>query len=59
VLLRVRFAEVSRSAMSELGASFFSDGYKNYFGRVTTQQFPAPDFDSRNSNFGTSMVFSD
>jgi len=59
VLLRVRFAEVSRSAMSELGASFFSDGYKNYFGRVTTQQFPAPDFDTRSSNFGTSMVFSD
>src|SRR5262245_38129494 len=59
VLLRVRFAEVSRSAMSELGASYFTDGYKNFFGRVTTQQFPAPDFDTRSSNFGTSMVFSD
>src|SRR5262249_14573759 len=32
VLLRVRFAEVSRSAMTELGASFFTgpNGYKNF-----------------------------
>ena len=48
VLLRVRFAEVSRSALTELGASFFTepDGYKNVVGRVTTQQFSAPAFDS-------------
>jgi len=60
VLLRVRFAEVDRSAMRELGASFVADGYKNTFGRVTTQQFPAPDFSSSGSSFGgTSMVFSD
>jgi pilus assembly protein CpaC len=59
VLLRVRFAEVSRSAMTELGAAFVDNGYKNTFGRVTTQQFPAPDFDSRNSNFGNGLVFSD
>lgn len=35
VLLRVRFAEVSRSAMTELGAAFFSNGYKDVIGRVT------------------------
>jgi pilus assembly protein CpaC len=47
VLLRVRFAEVSRSALQELGASFVANGYKNdWFGRTTTQQFAAPDFDS-------------
>ena len=44
VLLRVRFAEVSRSAMTELGASLFTSptGIKNTIGRVTTQQFPSP-----------------
>ena len=47
VLLRVRFAEVSRSALTELGASLFTSptGIKNTIGRVTTQQFPAPGFD--------------
>ncbi len=57
VLLRVRFAEVSRSAMTELGASFFTgaDGYKDYIGRSATQQFSAPDFDSKNGG----LVFAD
>ena len=43
VLLRVRFAEVSRSAMTELGVSLFTSptGVKNTIGRVTTQQFPS------------------
>jgi len=47
VLLRVRFAEVSRSALTELGLSLFTGptGINNTLGRVTTQQFPAPDFD--------------
>jgi pilus assembly protein CpaC len=46
VLLRVRFAEVSRSALTELGASFFTSptGVKNNIGRVTTEQFSAPNF---------------
>ena len=48
VLLRVRFAEVSRSAMTELGRRLFANGYKDgrWFGRTTTQQFAAPAFDS-------------
>src|SRR5499426_4184737 len=34
VMLRVRFAEVSRSALQELGASYIVNGYKNdWFGR--------------------------
>ncbi len=47
VILQVRFAEVNRRAMTELGASFFTGatGYKDYIGRSTTQQFPAPSFD--------------
>jgi Flp pilus assembly secretin CpaC len=49
VLLRVRFAEVSRSAMSELGASFAANGFKDgrWFGRTTTGQFPAPEWDEQ------------
>jgi pilus assembly protein CpaC len=53
VLLRVRFAEVNRSAMTELGASFFTgpNGYKNFLGRTTTEQFPAPTFDQGKLTF--------
>jgi pilus assembly protein CpaC len=41
VLLRVRFAEVSRTAMTDLGASFFTgpNGYKDVIGRSNTEQF--------------------
>ncbi|HVQ16397.1 MAG TPA: pilus assembly protein N-terminal domain-containing protein, partial [Vicinamibacterales bacterium] len=46
VLLKVRFAEVSRSAMSEYGMSLFTSptGVNNTLGRTTTQQFPAPGY---------------
>ncbi len=46
VMLRVRFAEVSRSAMQELGVNLFTGptGYKDVLARTTTQQFSAPDF---------------
>ena len=57
VMLRVRFAEVSRSALQELGVNFIANGYKNdWFGRTTTQQFSAPDFDSDRQN---GLTFSD
>jgi len=47
VMLRVRFAEVARSALTEAGVSFFTSptGVQNTIGRVTTQQFPAPGFE--------------
>jgi pilus assembly protein CpaC len=47
VMLRVRFAEVSRSAVQELGASLFTGagGFRDYVARTTTQQFAAPHFD--------------
>ncbi len=56
VLLRVRFAEVSRNAVTQLGASFFANGYKDgrWFGRSATQQFPAPNWDQDGK-----LVFSD
>ena len=46
VLLRVRFAEVSRNALTELGMSLFTSptGIQNTLGRVTTQQFQSADF---------------
>jgi pilus assembly protein CpaC len=55
VLLRVRFAEVSRSAMQELGVNIFATGVDNgrWIGRSTTQQFAAPFFDDGR------LVFSD
>ena len=63
VLLRVRFAEVSRSAITELGVSLFTSptGIKNTIGRVTTEQFSAPGFDQlawtkANGNFGSDVA---
>jgi pilus assembly protein CpaC len=60
VLLKVRFAEVSRNALTELGASFFTsaNGINNQtIGRVGTNQFPGPTFD--NSSGENKLVFSD
>jgi pilus assembly protein CpaC len=59
VLLRVRFAEVSRNAMTELGVSMFANGTKDgrWFGRTATDQVPGPDFVADQS--GTKLVFSD
>jgi pilus assembly protein CpaC len=56
VLLRVRFAEVSRSALTELGLSLAANGYKDgrWYGRSTTQQFAAPQWDEDGK-----FVFSD
>src|SRR6185295_92724 len=61
VLLRVRFAEVSRNALTELGVGLFTSptGVKNTIARVTTDQFPSVGFDSLNytkpmdNKFGT------
>ena len=50
-MLRVRFAEVSRTALQELGASFFTNilGHNDFVGRLTTQQFAAPNFNEPSS----------
>src|SRR5262245_37879921 len=58
VRLRVRLAEVSRTAMTELGSSLIANGFKDgrWFGRATTQQFAAPAFDSGSQG---GLVFSD
>jgi pilus assembly protein CpaC len=56
VLLQVRFAEVTRSAITELGSNFFTGlgGYKDVVARTTTGQNAAPNFDSKEG-----LVFSD
>jgi pilus assembly protein CpaC len=46
VMLQVRIAEVNRRAVQELGVNFFSTR-PDATGRVTTQQFAAPDFDDQ------------
>ena len=48
VMLSVRFAEVNRSAMQELGVNFFGGptGANGWQGRSTTQQSPAPVYDN-------------
>lgn len=47
VMLNVRFAEVNRTAMQELGANFFGGphGTDGWLGRTTTGQYPAPVYD--------------
>jgi len=60
VLLRVRFAEVSRNGLTELGTSFFSNGYDDrWFGRSTTQQFGGPEWNGRVQPEDRQFVFSD
>jgi pilus assembly protein CpaC len=63
VLLKVRFAEVSRRALTELGASLFTSptGIQNTIGRTTTGQFAAPNFQSltdtkAGSGFGSEVL---
>ena len=56
VMLRVRFAEVSRSAMQELGASMFANGSgtsDQWYGRTAPPGVPSPTFDDGK------LVFSD
>ncbi len=42
ILLKVRFANVERTAVSELGANLFSTGAANTIGSVNTGQFSPP-----------------
>jgi pilus assembly protein CpaC len=55
VLLQVRFAEVNRRILKELGLNLVVNR-EGWSARATTQQFPAPDFDDDVSG---GLVFSD
>jgi len=59
VMLQVRFAEVNRRALRELGVSLFTGatGYKNVITRSTTQQFSAPGYDGlKTTRVGDQLV---
>ena len=56
VMLQVRFAEVNRRALTEVGLSLFLHSTR-WEGRSTTQQFAAPSFDDEKVN--GPIVFSD
>ena len=55
VMLQVRFAEVNRRTLTELGLSLFALR-ERFAARSTTQQFAAPDFDAEEES---GLVFSD
>jgi pilus assembly protein CpaC len=57
VMLQVRFAEVNRRAVHELGLSLFTTR-TGFTARSTTQQFPAPEFDDIGGGVG-GLTFSD
>ena len=57
VMLQVRIAEVNRRAVQELGVNFFSTR-PDATGRVTTQQFAAPDFDDEKQADWSSAISS-
>jgi pilus assembly protein CpaC len=42
ILLRVKFAELDRTASTQFGINLISTGATNTIGRITTGQFPAP-----------------
>ncbi len=49
ILLKVRFADVDRTASLTLGANIFSTGATNTIGAVSTQQFSPPVFGTVNA----------
>jgi len=61
VLLKVRFAEVSRRALKEIGVSLFTSaiGVNNTLGRATTGQFSAPTYDKLTASKASSSFGAD
>jgi len=66
VLLQVRFAEVDRTAVQQLGINIFSTGAANTPGAISTGQFSSPSATQVNSaipgrlqGFGTQFTLSD
>lgn len=53
VLLEVKFAEVDRSALSQLGINLFTTGAGNMLGTVTTGQFGSTKIGNLSDSFGT------
>lgn len=58
VMLQVRFAEVNRRALTELGLNLFAIR-DDFLARTTTQQFGAPDIDTSGEGGTARLNFSD
>jgi len=56
ILLQVRFAEVDRAALSQLGFNFLSTGAGHTFGSLTTQQFGGVGAPTISDTSGTSTT---
>lgn len=54
ILLEVKFAEVDRTKLQQLGFNFFSTGATNTIGTVSTQQFSPPTLSASGSSSGSS-----
>jgi pilus assembly protein CpaC len=52
ILLEVKFAEVERTALTQLGVNIFSTGAGNTLGSTSTQQFSPPNLVSNGSGGG-------
>lgn len=52
ILLRVKFAELDRSAATQFGVNIISTGAANTIARTTTGAFPAPSLDQVNGVIG-------
>jgi pilus assembly protein CpaC len=55
VMLEVKFAEVQRNAVQQLGLNIFSTGAANTPGTISTQQFSAPTTTRATSSIGASL----
>ncbi len=55
ILLRVKFAELDRTAANQFAVNIVSTGSANTPGRVTTGQFPAPSTDQISGTIGGSI----
>lgn len=53
ILLKVKFASVDRSLITDLGMNLFSTGATNTIGRITTQQFLPPTLSSGSGGSGS------
>jgi len=56
ILLRVKFAELDRSAATQFGVNLISTGAGNTIGRVTTGQFPAPSIEQATGQPGSNAA---
>jgi pilus assembly protein CpaC len=57
ILLKVRFASVDRNKLKQLGINFFSTGFGNTLGGISTGQFSPPNHYKRDQRVGSDGDF--